>query len=81
MSDTNVCAVIKSPPLKSASPNYVGKTISELRSLLKDELEIPENAPATVSKDRGKTFNPVDEEYVVSNQDVVEFGRKSSSKG
>lgn len=79
--EPKVCAVIKSPPLKSASADYVGKTISELRSELKDDLEIADGAPVTVSKDRGQTFKPTNEKYVVENQDVVEFGRGSSTKG
>jgi hypothetical protein len=82
-SDAKVCAVIKSPPLKLASSDYVGKTIADLRSSLKEDLEIADGAPATVSKDRGQTYKaPVGgEKYVIENQDVVEFGRGSSTKG
>ena len=78
-----VCAVIKCPPLKAASADYVGKTISELRKDgdLKDAIEMADGAPATVSKDRGQSFKPVEENYTVENQDVVEFGRGSSTKG
>jgi hypothetical protein len=79
--DAKVCAVIKSPPLKLASSDYVGKTIADLRSSLKEDLEIADGAPATISKDRGQTFKPTNEKYVVENQDVVEFGRGSSTKG
>lgn len=81
--ENKVCAVIKSPPLKDASPDYVGKTIAEIRadSGTREKLEIADGAPATVSKDRGQTFKPASEKYVVENQDVVEFGRGSSTKG
>lgn len=87
-----VCAVVKCPPLKVASGDFVGMTIAQLRKdkRVRDEAEVADGAPPTVSKDRGKTFYPPEhfdkditdgEQYIVKDQDVVEFARGSSTKG
>ena len=74
-------ATIKCPPLKKAGPEFVGKKIKEVRAMMKDDLEIADNAPATVSKDKGDSYDSIDENYVIKAGDFIEFGRGSSTKG
>lgn len=76
------CAVVYSPPIPAiSSPDFVGKTIADLRMELKEKLELSDGAPAMVSKNRGRSYVRVDDRYIVEKKDVVQFGRASSSKG
>ena len=82
MANESVCATIKCPPIKRSGEEYVGKTIRQIRSMLKDALEIADGAPVSLSTDGGETFTNVgDENHVIQDKEIVEFGRGSSSKG
>ena len=74
-------ATIKCPPLKKSGPEFVGKKIKEARAMMKDDLEIADNAPATASKNKGDSYDAVNEDYVIKAGDFIEFGRGSSTKG
>lgn len=76
-----VCATIKCPPLREASSDYVGKTVKEVRASLKDKLEIADGATVTVSTDGGETYKATNDNHVIGDKEVVEFGRGSSTKG
>jgi hypothetical protein len=83
-----VCATIKCPPLREASSDFVGKTIKEARNLklsdgttLKDKLEIADGASVTVSTDGGETYKAANDNHIIGDKEVVEFGRGSSTKG
>jgi len=82
MANENVCATIKCPPLRESGSEFVGKTIREVRSMLKDKLEIADGSAVSVSTDDGETYKNVDSEnHVIQDKEIVEFGRGSSSKG
>lgn len=78
---TEPCAVIHCPPLKTSSKDFVGLSIKKVREALGTQLEIPGSSPVSVSKDGGKHYEKVNDEYVINDQDHVEFGRSSSRKG
>ena len=75
------CAVVHCPPLKTSSSDFIGLKISKVRSVLEETLEIPPGATVSVSKDGGKHYEKVNDDYIIQNQDHVEFGRGSSRKG
>lgn len=54
---------------------YVGKTIRQVRLMVKEKLEVAGNAPVSLSKDGGKTYGSVGENYRVGRGDLVEFSR------
>lgn len=76
-----VCAVIHCPPLKTSSADFVGMPLKKVRTALEETLEIPAGSTVSVSKDGGKHYERVNEDYVIQNGDHVEYGRGSSRKG
>jgi len=77
--DPKVC--IKCPPLKKVGMEWIGMKVSDVRKKLGKDLEVPNGAPAVISHDCGKTFKNVDEDYILQEWDVLEFGRTSAVKG
>jgi len=73
-------AVIKCPPLKEVGGQYIGKTIEEIRKMLKEKLELSEIHPVQLSKDGGNTYGAVGEKYHVNYGDLVEFSRPAREK-
>ena len=73
-------AVVGCSPLREAGAKYVGKTIRELRSILKDKLDIEDNLPVSLSKDGGKTYGNVGENYHLKSGDVLDFSRAPGTK-
>ncbi len=76
-----VCAYIKCPPLKRKGAQFVGKTVKQVREMIKDDLEIPDKAPTSISTDGGKTYSKANDEHVIKDGEYLEFGRTSSVKG
>lgn len=81
--EKKLCAVLHCPPIETKSHLFVGMTIKAIREATDqvENLEIPENATVSVSKDGGEHYKRVDDDYVVQDKDHVEFGRPSSRKG
>jgi molybdopterin converting factor small subunit len=79
--EKKVCATIKCPPLREAGADFVGKTVGEVRAMLKDKLEIADGATVTSSVNGGDTFSATNDNHVIADGEVVEFGRGSSTKG
>jgi len=55
--------------------NLVGKNVAKIRKTLKDSLNIPDEAIATISG------NNVENNYLLKDGDVLEFVRPSGAKG
>jgi hypothetical protein len=63
------------------SDQYVRLTVSEVRRRFARDLDIPENAPAVVSRDGGQNTVPVPESYTIQHGDLLEFVRPAGTKG
>ena len=60
---------------------WVGKTVAEVRRDLQRQLDVPEGAPAVVTRDGGASNTPVNESYRIVHGDLVEFIRPQGTKG
>lgn len=69
------------PRCVASSEQWVGKKVSELRRFLAGDLQIPDGAPATVSRDQGMNPVSVREDYPLQNGDLLEFVRPPGTKG
>jgi hypothetical protein len=63
------------------SYQWIGKQVQELRRFLAGDLQVPDGAPATVSRDGGMTSVSVREDYKVQHGDLLEFIRPPGTKG
>lgn len=60
---------------------WVGKQVGDLRRQLARDLDIPDGAPATVSRDAGSNTVPVPDTYRLQHGDLLEFVRPPGTKG
>lgn len=69
------------PRVTPLGDQFSGKTVSDLRRELSRMLDIPEGAPAVVSRDNGGNPVPVREDYRLQSGDLLEFVRPQGTKG
>jgi len=68
------------PRAVAAGPQWVGKTVSELRKLLARDLQIPAGTAAVISR-FGAPGDPVSDDYRLTDGDLLEFTRPAGAKG
>lgn len=68
------------PRACAAGPQWVGKTVEELRKFLARDLQIVPGMLATVSR-FGAPAEPVQEDYRLKGGDLLEFVRPAGTKG
>lgn len=71
-----ICGTKESPFFSQ----YVGKTVGQLRELMESDLEIPEGAPANVTRTDGEV-EAVDDSEMIRDGEILEFVRESGRKG
>ena len=69
------------PRCMPMSDSIVSQTVSDVRRRYSRDLDIPEGAPATVSRDGGANTTPVQEHYRLQHGDLLEFIRPPGVKG
>ena len=69
------------PRCMPMSDEYVSVTVGDLRRKCQRTLDIPDGAPATVSRDGGANTVPVQESYRLQHGDLLEFVRPPGVKG
>lgn len=68
------------PRAVAAGPQWVSKTVGELRKILVRDLQIPAGSAAVISR-FGAPGEPVGEEYRLTDGDLLEFTRPAGAKG
>lgn len=71
-----ICGTKESPFFSQ----YVGQSVGSLRCLMRDDLEIPDGAPANVTRTSGDV-QAVDDTEILSDGEILEFVRESGRKG
>lgn len=69
------------PRCMPMSDALVGRSVSDLRRAYSRDLDIPDGAPATISRDAGMNTTPVQESYRLQHGDLLEFVRPPGVKG
>jgi len=69
------------PRATPMNDQYAGLRVGDVRKRFARDLDIPEGAPAVVSRDGGQNTTPVPETYTIQHGDLLEFVRPAGTKG